>query len=138
MKHKILSAALAAACLAATGFTVAQDREVRPPGNGPRAGDGPPQRMAPGKAGPGRHHRGPRHMVPPRAAVSESGAGPEHDIHVGDRLPAAYRDKGYIVDDWRGHGLTAPPRGHHWVQIGADYVLVVAASGKISALSLGR
>jgi Ni/Co efflux regulator RcnB len=33
-----------------------------------------------------------------------------------------------VVDDWRGHHQSAPPRGYHWVQTGADYVLVAVAT----------
>src|SRR5690349_24773458 len=52
------------------------------------------------------------------------GAGPNHEYYRGDRLPAEYRHRNYVVDDWRGHRLSAPPRGYHWVQSGNDYILV--------------
>src|ERR1017187_9069708 len=42
----------------------------------------------------------------------ERGAGPNHAFHRGDRLPAEYRHRNYVVDDWRGHNLSAPPRGY--------------------------
>src|SRR5450631_2926065 len=54
----------------------------------------------------------------------QRGAGPAHAYHTGQRLPPAYRGNEYVVDDWRGHHLQAPPRGYHWVQTGADYLLV--------------
>jgi len=41
-----------------------------------------------------------------------------------------------VVNDWRGHRLSAPPRGYHWVQTGSDYVLVAIATGIILQLSL--
>jgi Ni/Co efflux regulator RcnB len=66
----------------------------------------------------------------------ERGAGPNHDFHRGGRLPAEYRHTQYVVDDWRGHNLTAPPRGYHWVQTGGDYVLVAIATGIILQLLL--
>ena len=59
------------------------------------------------------------------------GAGPNHEWHRGGRIPAEYRDRQYVVDDWRGHHLSAPPRGYHWVQAGSDYVLVAVATGVI-------
>lgn len=63
---------------------------------------------------------------------SERGAGPDHDIRPGSRLPSPYHnDRHYVVDDWRAHRLSAPPRGHHWVQTGADYVLVAIVSGVV-------
>ncbi len=66
------------------------------------------------------------------------GAGPEHNYRRGDRLPMQYRHRQYVVDDWRGHHLNAPPRGYHWVQTGTDYVLVAIATGVILQLMLGR
>jgi Ni/Co efflux regulator RcnB len=68
----------------------------------------------------------------------ERGAGPNHDFHRGQRLPAEYRHRQYVVDDWRGHHLSAPPRGYHWVQTGGDYVLVAIASGIILQLLLNN
>jgi Ni/Co efflux regulator RcnB len=41
-----------------------------------------------------------------------------------------------VVNDWRSHDLSAPPRGYHWVQTGPDYVLVAIASGIIFQLFL--
>lgn len=52
----------------------------------------------------------------------------------GDRLPMEYRDRQYVVNDWRGHQLSAPPRGHQWVQNGSDYLLVALASGLIAQM----
>ncbi len=66
------------------------------------------------------------------------GAGPNHQFYRGERLPAEYRNRQYVVDDWRGHSLSAPPRGYHWVQTGTDYVLVAIASGIIVQLLLGN
>jgi Ni/Co efflux regulator RcnB len=68
----------------------------------------------------------------------ERGAGPNHDFRRGGYLPAEYRHRQYVVDDWRGHRLSEPPRGYHWVQTGGDYVLVAIASGIILQLLLGR
>jgi Ni/Co efflux regulator RcnB len=59
------------------------------------------------------------------------GAGPDHRFNRGDRLPIEYRTNHYVVDDWRGHHLSAPPRGYHWVQSGGDYLLVAIATGLI-------
>jgi Ni/Co efflux regulator RcnB len=68
----------------------------------------------------------------------ERGAGPNHDFRRGQRLPAEYRNRQYVVDDWRGHHLSAPPRGYHWVQTGGDYVLVAIATGVILQLLLSH
>ncbi|WP_295999531.1 RcnB family protein [Rugamonas sp.] len=72
------------------------------------------------------HHEGPR------------GAGPRHDMHRGERLGPDYRGHQYVVDDWRGHRLSAPPRGQHWVQVGGDYVLVAVATGIIADILLNN
>jgi Ni/Co efflux regulator RcnB len=68
----------------------------------------------------------------------ERGAGPNHDFRKGQRLPSQYRHRQYVVDDWRGHHLSAPPRGYHWVQTGGDYVLVAIATGIILQLLLNN
>ncbi len=66
----------------------------------------------------------------------ERGAGPDHRFYRGDRLPMEYRGRSYVVNDWRGHRLSAPPRGYRWVQTGGDYVLVSIGSGVILQLQL--
>lgn len=68
----------------------------------------------------------------------ERGAGPNHSYYRGGRLPSEYRTRQYVVDDWRGHRLSAPPRGYHWVQTGGDYVLVAIATGVILQLLLNN
>ena len=64
----------------------------------------------------------------------ERGAGPSHNWYRGSRLPPEYRSRQYVVDDWRGHRLSAPPRGYQWVQAGSDYLLVAIATGVIAQL----
>ncbi len=49
-----------------------------------------------------------------------------------------YRSRNYVVDDWRGHQLTAPPRGYHCVRTGGDQVLVAIATGIILQRRLGN
>jgi Ni/Co efflux regulator RcnB len=66
------------------------------------------------------------------------GYGPDHNMHRGERLPSRYRTHQYVVDDWRTHHLRRPPRGQHWVQVGADYVLVAAATGLIVQAMTGN
>jgi Ni/Co efflux regulator RcnB len=68
----------------------------------------------------------------------ERGAGPNHAFHRGERLPVEYNHRQYVVDDWRGHHLSAPPRGYHWVQTGGDYVLVAITTGIILQLLLNN
>ncbi|MDB5872174.1 MAG: integral rane protein-like [Ramlibacter sp.] len=66
------------------------------------------------------------------------GAGPDHRFRRGDRLPPEYRHRSYVVDDWRSHRLSAPPRGYQWVQSGGDYLLVAIATGIIAQLLLNN
>lgn len=66
------------------------------------------------------------------------GAGPNHEYYRGDRLPLEYRHRQYVVNDWRGYNLGAPPRGYHWVQSGGDFILVAIATGVILQILLGR
>lgn len=60
------------------------------------------------------------------------------EFRRGGRLPAELRDRHYVVNDWRGHRLSAPPRGYHWVQVGPDYVLAAVATGLIANLILSQ
>ncbi len=68
----------------------------------------------------------------------ERGAGPNHQFHRGERLSGEYSQRYYVVDDWRDHRLSAPPRGYHWIQAGGDYVLVAIATGIIVDLLLNH
>lgn len=103
----------------------------------------PPGQEQRGRQDHGRQgERGP-HGPPPEAHPGNSwqderGAGPDHRLHRGDRLPPDYHNRYYVVDDWRGHHLSAPPHGYHWVQVGGDYVLVAVATGIIMSLLLNQ
>jgi Ni/Co efflux regulator RcnB len=105
-------------------------------------------------SGPGQYQRpnqNPRRQGPPpqqarndwqnqyhRAGRDERGAGPNREFRQGGRLPPEYRGRQYVVDDWRGHHLSAPPRGYHWVQNGSDYLLVAITTGVILQLLLSN
>ncbi len=100
-----------------------------------------------------KHHMRPRHegsgygaseSMPmpmhgqPASDMQGQGAGPDHNFYKGGRLPQEYRNRQYVVDNWRDHNLTAPPRGHQWVQTGADYVLVGTSTGVIAQVMLAH
>ena len=139
-KIKMVVTAIVALSLATSGIAFGQgksDRDGR--GRGGQYGNDHRDRndnrgrneRAPGKSGyPGRGHDDDRRKG--------RGAGPAHSVHRGDRLPVQYHNRYYVVDDWRGHRLSAPPRGAHWVQTGGDYVLTVVATGIILELFLAR
>jgi len=66
------------------------------------------------------------------------GGGPRHDLRRGGKLHKEYRNDRYVVNDWRGRHLSAPPRGYHWVQTGNDYVLAAIATGIIAQVLFGN
>ncbi|SDO09732.1 regulator RcnB of Ni and Co efflux [Rhodoferax sp. OV413] len=141
MKKTALTAAFTAAALTLSSLAFAQgnsggrgDQEL------PRHGK-PPSHS---NARPGEHNQrpGPQRMETQQhngpGQAQSRGAGPDHRFHKGGRLPAEYRNRQYVVDDWRGHHLHAPPRGYHWVQTGGDYVLVAITTGIIAQIMLGN
>lgn len=139
LNRKAVLTAVMAVCLGASALASAQgdprrnDGNGRPPGfdqRGPGDDHGRPGNGPRGDGPRGDFHGGPG---PDRA---NWGAGPRHDMRRGDRIPPEYRSRQYVVDDWRGHRLTRPPRGYHWVQTGGDYVLVAIASGVIAQILL--
>lgn len=136
--------------LASAGSTYAQgnSQHNRQDNNDCRDGQGncagPNQRLRPNQ-NDRRHGQQPqRDRYDQRAPMyndargHERGAGPNHSFYRGGRLPIEYRTRQYVVDDWRGHRLSAPPRGYHWVQTGGDYVLVAIATGVILQLLLNN
>ena len=57
----------------------------------------------------------------------------------GDRLPATYWSRGYVVDYPR-YRLYAPPRGAQWVRVNDDVILTALATGLVLDVihNLGR
>ncbi|WP_233863446.1 RcnB family protein [Paraburkholderia adhaesiva] len=45
-------------------------------------------------------------------------------LQKGDRVGPEFRNRQFVVDDWRQHGLEPPPRGRHWVGLAGRYYLV--------------
>lgn len=139
MKKKAIFTAVVTLCLATAGSAFAQGRgddrrdDRHDNGRGDemrRGGPGWDQRGGP----PGRNDR-------ERYEVSRDphrGAGPRHEFRRGGRLPSEYRSRQYVINDWRGHRLSAPPRGYHWVQTGGDYVLAAIATGIIAQIILNN
>jgi Ni/Co efflux regulator RcnB len=86
----------------------------------------------------GGYHGGNNYRQAHNGYNGERGAGPRHDMRRGGRISSEYRRNQYVVNDWRGHHLSAPPRGEHWVQTGSDYVLVGIATGLITQVMLNN
>lgn len=134
--------AWAAACTAlAMGLSAvgaqAQPRDQR---NDQRDGPRYEQQHRPGHAQPRPPQMRPQPGPPPHAHGQRPwrGAGPDHRWYRGDRLPPMYRSHHYVVNNWRVHHLSPPPRGYHWVQYGADYLLVAIATGVIAQIILSQ
>ena len=136
MKNTKIAAAVMALTLGFATLAPAQPRDSRDDRRG-----GPPQSQGWGPGDRG-DRGGPDRRVDyrgdDRRGDDRRGAGPDHNWRRGDRLPAQYRSHQYVVDDWRGHRLSAPPRGYQWVQNGGDYVLVAIATGVIASLILNH
>ncbi|WP_296446927.1 RcnB family protein [Rhodoferax sp. UBA5149] len=128
MNSKAIVSTLIAMSLSIGGVAFAQRDESAPMGQQNRRGNEARQQHRPQNQG--RAYNNERR--------DERGAGPNQQFHRGDRLPPEYRNRSYVVDDWRGHHLSAPPRGYHWVQTGGDYVLVAIATGIIMQLLLNN
>lgn len=64
--------------------------------------------------------------------------GSPYRVRRGEYLAHQYRGSRYVVSDWRGRRLYAPPRGYHWVQAGNDYALVALATGLIAQVLLNN
>lgn len=54
----------------------------------------------------------------------------------GDRLPASYRSRAYVVDH-RRYGLPAPPRGYQYTRVDNNAVLTAVATGVIASVIVG-
>jgi Ni/Co efflux regulator RcnB len=162
MRHQAIISAIAALSMSASGLAFGQnDKDVR----ADRAGQGSYDVRLPRHADPrdrpadhrrddrreyrrddrrgdNRNYRDDRRGPPAHAPAygyrDGRGAGPNHSFYRGGRLPMEYRSRQYVVDDWRGHRLSAPPRGYHWVQTGGDYVLVAIATGVIATIFLNQ
>ena len=135
---RILSASIAA-CLG-LGSLAVQAQPGPPPGRGNGHGQ---QDMRHG----GRHDDRGRHdqrydrrddRRADRHDNGRRGGGPDHNWYKGSRVPPQYRSQHYVVNDWRGHRLSAPPRGYHWIQNGGDYLLVAIATGVIASMVLSN
>ncbi|MCZ2495257.1 hypothetical protein GN316_00665 [Xylophilus sp. Kf1] len=139
MKNIRIAAAVMALTLGVSTLASAQPRDGRDDRDGRRGGPPHAQQMQRGGPDRGGPHRGGHDRGRPGFDRHDGhGAGPDHRFYRGDRLPPQYRSRQYVVEDWRGHRLSAPPRGQQWVQVGGDYVLAAIATGVITALILNN
>ncbi|WP_343031659.1 RcnB family protein [Pandoraea aquatica] len=134
--RKTLSLCLAAGLAVSSSLVLAQGGPGGPP---PGHQPGGPHGDKPG--GPPGHgpKKGPHGGPPPQAqrGPGDDSAWQHPDWRKGDRVPQQYRDAQYRVDDYRQYHLDAPKRGHHWVGVGGDFLLV-NGSGVIVQIVGGR
>src|SRR5574343_422032 len=84
----------------------------------------------------GQDNHAPRYQQSPQAYRHDMPR-PGQEWRKGGRVPAKFRGASYQVNDWRSRDLPAPPRGHRWVRVNGDYVLVAVATGVIAQILLG-
>ncbi|MDB5829851.1 MAG: hypothetical protein JWQ73_4071 [Variovorax sp.] len=132
---RILAGALAALalCTATTG-AFAQDRRFL------QDRQQQPQQMQPQQR-PGQQfdhrgdgYRGQQDFRPGRQGDRAGFPQPHAEWRQGGRVPPEYRGRNYVVNDWRGNHLNAPPRGYQWVGVGGDFVLAAVATGLIAQI----
>jgi Ni/Co efflux regulator RcnB len=125
---KILSGLLAlsigASAVASAGAASAQPRD--------RDRDGRPDVR--------RDFNGPERWNAPKRFKADRYKAPKgykaHRWGRGERLPQAYRGRGYVVDH-RRYGLAAPPRGYEYVRVDNDVILTAVATGVIASVVAG-
>ena len=137
MKNKIIISTIMALSLAVGGSAFAKDND-RGNGHGHNGhsqnnGHGPDRGHDNRSDYRGKHARG-----HDNGRHEGRGAGPRHDFYKGSRISHEYRSRQYVVNDWRGHHLHAPPRGYQWVQTGPDYVLIAITTGIIAQIVLSN
>jgi Ni/Co efflux regulator RcnB len=80
-----------------------------------------------------RNDRGMRRPGPPAHVHGARGPQWRPGLHV----PAEYRSRAYVIDNWRAYRLPNPRRNYHWIQVGSDFVLVANYNGVIARVVLG-
>ena len=135
MKYRILTTAIAAIVLASTP-AIAKDKHKHKHKNGKHD-----------VVLVDRNHRGDRIIVVDDDRFDRRGNNPKaqgrHDngLHLGwykqrwqrgERIPVAYLEPRYYVDDYRTYGLAPPPAGYRWVRPRDErYLLVQVATGLV-------
>lgn len=140
MRRSTFSAALLAMAFGVTAGTATARPDDR--GDDRRHGPGQRGRDDDDRRGRGDHgrrdddRRGPPRHAHPHGRPPGHAYG--HRWERGERLPPSYRTRHYVVRDWNAYRLHRPPRGHQWVQVGADFVLIAVATGLIAQVVLVR
>lgn len=105
----------------------------------------------PGRGGPPVYVQPPVHVQPPphvQPSPQWQGRGGERAdrrwnpraprLRPGDQLPSEYRQRQFVVNDWRAHRLYAPPPGHQWVQPEPGNYILIGRNGEIVNMLVGQ
>jgi Ni/Co efflux regulator RcnB len=109
------------------------ERRGPPPGYGPV----PPQPQyvpQPQWQGPPPQYAPPQWQAPPPQRWNPQSRG----FRPGDVLPPQYRQRQFVVSDWRAHRLYAPPPGYMWVQPEPGSYLLIGSNGTIANMLVGQ
>lgn len=63
---------------------------------------------------------------------------PAPRLRPGDQLPPEYRQRQFVVNDWRAHRLYAPPPGHQWMQPEPGNYILIGRHGEIVNMLVGQ
>jgi len=108
------------------------ERQPQPPWSPPPAVQAPPPVDAP-------PYQPQLRQPPGQGRVVERRWAPQAPrLHSGDPLPPEYRQRQYLVNDWRAHRLYAPPPGHQWVQPEPGSYLLIGRNGEIVNMLVGQ
>lgn len=132
MYKKVLLSAIAASLI--IGQTAVAYPPGPPPGHHP-----PPAYALPPR--PQAYQRPPPPQGYNRYKFSNSWRGSHGRFRPGYAMPSYYRGKNYqrhVIDNWQGHGLYAPPHGHHWLLVDGNFVLAAIGTGIVAQILLGH
>lgn len=109
---------------------IKHQQQKQQPGNG-----GQPQQNQHGNSGqPSRENNVRSQQASHQQAHGNKQERQQPDFRKGRPLPQQYRGAGYQVNDWKKHGLKAPPSGHRWMNVNGNYVLIAIATGVIASV----
>jgi Ni/Co efflux regulator RcnB len=60
-----------------------------------------------------------------------------HRWEAGERVDREYLGPQYVIGDWGRDGLSRPPRGHEWIRVGDEFMLVRVQDQKIAKVIFG-
>ena len=88
------------------------------------------------RVGDGRHYS--QYPAQSSGYNNSYGNANRYQFRRGEYLSSQYRDRRYVVTDWRSRNLYQPQYGYQWVQSGNDYAMVAIATGLIAAVLLNH